>query len=50
MNLSENSLLSDLFEDNIIIDNPLFLESNDYMDFSSHEDDKYYINPFLKGK
>jgi hypothetical protein len=46
MNLSENSLLSDLFEDNIIIDNPLFLESNDYMDFSSHEDDKYYINPF----
>ena len=46
MNLSENSLRNDLFEDNIIIDYPLFLESNDYMDFSSYEEEKYYLDPF----
>ena len=46
MNLSENFLRNDLFEDNIIIDYPLFLESNDYMDFSSYEEEKYYLDPF----
>jgi hypothetical protein len=46
MNLSENWPRNDLFEDNIIANYPLLSENNDYMNFSSFEDENNCLNPF----